>query len=79
MIDDDDLVCGCDGSNVLGSLDGGDVFLGGEGDDVVELVQGGIVNGGEGGDLVVILDGGTFSGGAGEDAVRDLRDTIFNE
>jgi hypothetical protein len=62
-----DVFCGRGGSDAIGTLDAGDIFIGGAGDDSV-LDNYGTFLGGAGNDT---LDGnvGIFGGGAGDDSV----------
>ncbi len=74
-----DLICGFGGADrVEATLGSGDVFLGGEGNDSVNTMDGGTFEGGEGIDSVDFMNGGTFNGGAGNDAVAFLRGGTFN-
>jgi hypothetical protein len=75
-----DLVCGLGGNDLLsgeGVLEGGDVFLGGVGNDVVgfasNVASSGTFYGGPGDDSAVFVEpGGSFFGAEGNDSVRTL-------
>ncbi|HEX2275082.1 MAG TPA: hypothetical protein VHG90_14530 [Acidimicrobiales bacterium] len=71
VTDDVDVICGFGGNDRIETLDAGDVFLGGEGDDLVPFNRGTFI-GGEGNDFVA-FNFGTFNGGPGDDVVA------FNE
>ena len=73
-----DVFCGFGGMDFVHILDTGDVFLGGEGNDGVNVVDGSTFNGGAGHDHAYILDNGTFNGGEGNDSVNVLEDGTFN-
>ena len=63
-----EVFCGFGGSlDRMDVVQNGDIFLGGDGFDVVEANDG-TFNGGEGGDHVSFNDG-TFNGGPGDDSV----------
>jgi hypothetical protein len=63
-----DVFCGFGGDDRIERLEAGDIFLGGEGADVIPNNNSGTFNGGEGNDSVN-LNVGTFNGGAGTDFV----------
>ena len=73
-----DVFCGFGGNDIVFELNTGDVFLGGEGNDRVILLDGGTFNGGEGDDNVRTLNGGTFNGEEGSDSVNFLNGGTFN-
>lgn len=74
-----DLICGFGGTNIVDDiLSADDVFLGGDGEDVVIGDLYGIFNGGAGDDTVNSVDGGTFNGSDGNELVGLLSDGIFN-
>lgn len=76
-----DLVCGSpkvdliDGLNVTSTeqsyMRAGDVVLGGDDTDVVDVMYGGVFRGGLGDDQMNALNGGAFDGGAGNDYIGD--------
>lgn len=76
--DGPDLVCGFGGNDTLTSLGLGDVFLGGQGDERVDSLDGGTFYGGDGNDSLNFLNDGTFFGGDGQDSIGFLRMGTFN-
>ena len=76
------VICGFGGNDyVSGSLGlgPGDVFLGGAGDDVLDVLTGGTFHGGDGNDRIGnAFNSGTFNGGAGDDNVFSLTGGTFN-
>lgn len=73
------VICGFGGNDSIPdantSLGGGDIFLGGAGDDSVYVISGGTFIGGDGDDYVdLVYNGGTFNGGSGNDKVGGLLD-----
>ena len=73
-----DVFCGLGGQDYLETLDEGDVFLGGVGNDSVSFLKGGTFYGGKGFDSVGNLEGGTFNGDKGNDSVEYLYGGTFN-
>lgn len=73
-----DVICGFAGNDVAHGLRAGDIFLGGDGNDHVPVLEGGTFNGGDGNDSVFLLFDGTFNGGAGNDSVHELMGGTFN-
>ena len=89
-----DVFCGFGGNDFINTLDAGDIFLGGAGDDGVSGNRG-TFYGGEGNDSVLLTNFGTvfgeegndfvannsgiFHGGAGDDRVFENRATFFGE
>jgi Ca2+-binding RTX toxin-like protein len=72
-----DVLCGFGGNDSIVSIDAGDIFLGGPGDDEVQF-NSGTFYGGEGNDKVFFNTlGGTFNGGEGNDFVQ-INDGTFN-
>ena len=74
------LYCGFGGSDQITSrepLRGGDVFVGGAGDDSVLAQVGGLFIGGPGDDSVALLKGGEFLGGADADHVDEIDGGVF--
>ena len=63
-----DVICGFGGDDSIFTLEAGDIFLGGEGNDSVYYGNRGTVNGGDGDDYVGTNDG-TVNGGDGDDVV----------
>jgi Ca2+-binding RTX toxin-like protein len=71
-----DVFCGFGGNDSIATLDAGDIFLGGAGDDYVQDFQynNGTFYGGAGNDHV-FYNNGTFYGGDGNDSVTSFQDT----
>jgi hypothetical protein len=61
------VICGFGGNDAIFTVDAGDIFLGGEGNEFIDT-NSGTVYGGEGNDFVR-TNKGTFDGGAGTDQV----------
>ena len=72
------MFCGFGDGDLIRTLDEGDVFLGGAGNDVVDLNYYGTVYGGAGNDHVSI-NVGTFYGGEGNDQVGDNYGTFIQD
>ncbi len=72
----DDVFCGRGGNDSIATLDAGDIFIGGAGDDYVQDFQynNGTFYGGDGNDSV-FYNNATFYGGAGNDSVTQFQDT----
>jgi len=64
---DPDVICGFGGDDAIFTVDAGDIFLGGEGNEFIAF-NSGTVYGGEGKDFID-TNKGTFDGGAGIDEV----------
>ena|SRR5215208_135646 len=62
-----DVICGFGGDDAIFTVDAGDIFLGGEGNEFIAF-NSGTVYGGEGNDFID-TNKGTFDGGAGTDEV----------
>ena len=71
-----DVFCGRGGNDSITTLDAGDIFIGGAGDDYVHDFQNnnGTFYGGAGNDYV-FYNNGTFNGGDGNDSVTSFQDT----
>ncbi len=72
-----DVFCGFGGNDRIETLDAGDIFLGGEGTDIVSFKNFGTFSGGASDDGV-LENFGTFNGGAGNDTVHNNAG-IFNQ
>ncbi len=75
----DDVFCGRGGNDSIATLDAGDIFIGGAGDDYLHDFQynNGTFYGGDGNDSVNFQDTtGTFNGGAGDDYVNGNQGTF---
>ena len=71
-----DVFCGFGGGDSVSTLEAGDIFLGGEGGDLV-IINNGTFYGGAGNDRVDINTGGaTFYGGEGDDSVTQNNGTF---
>ncbi len=72
----DDVFCGRGGNDSIATLDAGDIFIGGAGDDYLHDFQynNGTFYGGDGNDSV-FYNNATFYGGAGNDSVTQFQDT----
>jgi Ca2+-binding RTX toxin-like protein len=68
--DGSDVYCGFGSNDQIETLNEGDIFLGGEGNDRVAFRNHGTFNGGAGNDRVV-FNAGTFNGGDGDDFVSN--------
>jgi hypothetical protein len=77
-----DVFCGFGNGEGIGDVDSiatlneGDIFLGGAGNDQVDT-NNGTFYGGEGNDIVIIRNNGTFYGGPGDDTV-DTNEGTFD-
>jgi len=76
--DGKDVFCGFGGGDGIGTLQAGDIFIGGAGDERVDTNYG-TYNGEAGNDAVYDNEaGGTFNGGADNDTVQTIQYGTFN-
>jgi len=73
-----DLFCASDGGSTILSLDEGDLYIGGGGNDSIDEMNGGYFIGGGGNDSIEVLYGGTFVGHGGNDSVSVQAGGNFN-
>lgn len=73
-----DVICGFGGDDGVEILGGGDIFLGGAGNDTVYEQYSGMFNGGGGNDHLGFMYGGEFNGDAGDDRVDVVYGGTFN-